>query len=385
MSQLLRSVVPPAREPALRPVVQRRLHEMYFPKRLAGVIRRERCRADRQTSCFCVVMLRLAPSRGRFAMLRLGRVAMRVVRATDEVGFYDRHTVCAVLSDTTPSGAVIFINRMSEACHARGLRLEPVLYSYSSDRFGGSDDCDGDSDRRLANPLNPLERMRLTGDVPEVAVIAPGADVLPMETLLSRGPGRVKRAIDCAVAGTALVLTAPLLLGVAAVIKLGDGGPVLFCQYRTGMGGRPFKILKFRTMCVDADGMKAALRQQSEQDGPAFKMTRDPRVTRVGHLLRRTSLDELPQLINVLRGDMSLVGPRPLPIDEQAGCRPWHRARLDVMPGLTCVWQVKGRSRVSFDDWMRMDLAYARRSEVVADLKLLFQTIPAVLLRRGAK
>jgi len=114
-------------------------------------------------------------------------------------------------------------------------------------------------------------------------------------------------------------------------------------------------------------------------------MTHDPRVTLIGRFLRKTSLDELPQLLNVLKGDMSLVGPRPLPLDEQAQCDQWHRGRLDVTPGLTCIWQVKGRSRVSFEEWMRMDLNYIRRYQVIQDLKLIFMTVPAVLLRRGAK
>jgi lipopolysaccharide/colanic/teichoic acid biosynthesis glycosyltransferase len=206
-----------------------------------------------------------------------------------------------------------------------------------------------------------------------------------MEALLTRRPSRVKRLLDVAISGTALLVAAPAIAAIAVAIKLTDHGPIIFRQSRSGLGGRPFQIYKFRTMCVGADKMKTALRAQSEQDGPAFKMTHDPRVTAIGQFLRKTSLDELPQLFNVLKGDMSLVGPRPLPIDEQNACDPWHRARLDVMPGLTCVWQVKGRSRVSFDEWMRMDLSYTKNYQVTQDLKLIVQTIPAVLLRRGAK
>ena len=137
-------------------------------------------------------------------------------------------------------------------------------------------------------------------------------------------------------------------------------------------------------MCVDAESQKAELRAQSEQDGPAFKMAKDPRVTPLGRLLRKTSIDELPQLFNVLLGDMSLVGPRPLPCEESNRCEAWQRRRLDVTPGLTCIWQVRGRSKVSFSEWARMDVEYIRSRSLLSDLKLILKTIPAVLFRRGA-
>ena len=159
---------------------------------------------------------------------------------------------------------------------------------------------------------------------------------------------------------------------------------IIFTQERAGLGGKPFKIYKFRTMIADAEKMKEALRKHSEQDGPAFKMKNDPRVTRLGRILRKTSIDELPQLFNVLKGDMTLVGPRPLPLKEADGCQQWQRRRLDVTPGLTCIWQVRGRSTVSFADWVRMDVAYIRRRTFFQDIRILLQTIPAVLLRRGA-
>ena len=191
--------------------------------------------------------------------------------------------------------------------------------------------------------------------------------------------------IDIAGAGIGLMMLAPLMAVISLGIKLTSKGPIIFKQRRAGLGGQPFYIYKYRTMIVDAEAQKAALRKFSEQDGPAFKLTNDPRITRIGKLLRETSLDELPQLWNVLKGDMSLVGPRPLPMDESAACDRWQRRRLDVTPGLTCIWQVKGRSRVTFAEWMRMDVNYIRRRTLLHDVKILAETIPAVLLRRGAR
>jgi lipopolysaccharide/colanic/teichoic acid biosynthesis glycosyltransferase len=194
-----------------------------------------------------------------------------------------------------------------------------------------------------------------------------------------------KRALDLAGAVVGLVAFSPVLAAAAVAIKLTSPGPVIFKQRRAGLGGRPFTIYKFRTMVADAEARKKALRALSEQDGPAFKLTHDPRVTAVGRFLRKTSIDELPQLFNVLKGDMSLVGPRPLPVDESDGCELWQKRRLDVTPGLTCIWQIKGRSQVTFAEWVRMDVAYMRSRTVLHDLFILFQTIPAVLFRRGAR
>jgi lipopolysaccharide/colanic/teichoic acid biosynthesis glycosyltransferase len=194
-----------------------------------------------------------------------------------------------------------------------------------------------------------------------------------------------KRAIDVLGAAIGIVLLSPILLLFAAAIKISSTGPVLFTQWRSGRGGRPFLMYKFRSMVVDAEERKSELISLNEQDGPAFKLTADPRVTRLGQFLRDTSIDELPQLWNVLKGDMSLVGPRPLPCKETASCLDWQRRRLDVTPGLTCIWQVRGRSQVTFNEWVRMDLQYVRERSFWEDIKILVTTVPAVLLRRGAK
>jgi lipopolysaccharide/colanic/teichoic acid biosynthesis glycosyltransferase len=205
-----------------------------------------------------------------------------------------------------------------------------------------------------------------------------------MTTLFVRPLPLWKRSIDVVVSGAALIVLSPLLLAVAAAIKLTSSGPIIFRQQRDTLGGRGFMIYKFRTMCVDAEARKAALRQLSEQDGPAFKIAKDPRVTRIGRILRSTSIDELPQLLNVFLGDMTLVGPRALPTRESNGCEPWQRRRLDVTAGITCIWQVRGRSAVTFAEWMRMDLQYIRTRSAANDLKLLAQTVPAVVIGRGA-
>jgi lipopolysaccharide/colanic/teichoic acid biosynthesis glycosyltransferase len=193
-----------------------------------------------------------------------------------------------------------------------------------------------------------------------------------------------KRPLDVVLSLAGLAICLPLFGVIAVAIKLTSPGPVLFRQWRSGRGGKPFWFYKFRTMVPDAERQKPGLRALNEQEGPVFKIKNDPRITRLGRFLRRTSLDELPQLWNVLRGDMSLVGPRPLPCDETAACKDWQRQRLDVTPGLTCIWQVSGRSNVSFESWVRMDMQYLRKQTAVQDLKLLLLTLPAILLQRGA-
>ena len=197
----------------------------------------------------------------------------------------------------------------------------------------------------------------------------------------------LKHVIDVALAFTMLVLISPVFLLVALLIKWTSPGPVLFRQQRCGLNGQPFTILKFRTMATDAEQRKAELAAMNEMSGPVFKMTNDPRITPVGRWLRKFSLDEFPQLINVLRGEMSMVGPRPLPVDEVQRFNDLaHRRRLSVKPGLTCLWQVRGRNNVSdFKDWVRLDLEYIDNWSLWLDLKILWWTVPIVLTGAGAK
>jgi lipopolysaccharide/colanic/teichoic acid biosynthesis glycosyltransferase len=194
----------------------------------------------------------------------------------------------------------------------------------------------------------------------------------------------LKRALDVAGAAVGLVVLSPFLLGIALAIRVLDGAPVLFIQERAGRDGVPFKIVKFRTMRIGADAERAELRARNEVAGGAsFKLTNDPRVTRTGRLLRRTSIDELPQLWNVLVGNMSLVGPRPHPFDDVAGYEAWHFRRLNVKPGLTGLWQVSARSDPDFDTWVRLDLEYIDTWSLALDLRIIAATIPALLRTDG--
>lgn len=195
----------------------------------------------------------------------------------------------------------------------------------------------------------------------------------------------IKRLLDLVVSSILLVALAPLLLLIAGLIRLTSEGPVFFRQTRMGHGKRPFQILKFRTMVQNAEKLISEVEHLNETQGPTFKLKNDPRITGLGKFLRKTSLDELPQLINVFVGDMSLVGPRPLPLRDYEGfSEDWHRRRFSVKPGITCLWQVMGRSSIGFDEWMALDMRYIDQWSVWLDFKILFQTIPAVFRGSGA-
>ena len=194
----------------------------------------------------------------------------------------------------------------------------------------------------------------------------------------------LKRTVDVVVAALSLVLLVPVLISIAAAIRITSPGDVLFRQTRCGLGGRRFTLYKFRSMLNNAEQLRAELHQLNELDGPAFKISDDPRITPVGRLLRRFSLDELPQLWNILRGDMSFVGPRPAIPDEVGMYEPWQRRRLRMRPGLTCMWVLEGRSDVDFQRWIQLDLAYIDNWSLWLDCKIFLRTIPIVISGKGA-
>ncbi len=225
-------------------------------------------------------------------------------------------------------------------------------------------------------PMDVLDRAISVGKVEDL-------DGTPVFSLVS-GPDRVialaaKRLLDVLASGAGLVVLSPLLLAIAVAIVMDDSKPILFRQDRIGLHGRPFRVVKFRSMSRDAEARLAGLEHRNEITGSAFKLTDDPRTTRVGRFLRRTSLDELPQLLNVLRGEMSLVGPRPPLPGEVDGYDLWHRRRLSMKPGITGLWQVRARREPEFDRWVAADLEYIDRWSLWLDVKILLRTIPAAL------
>lgn len=194
----------------------------------------------------------------------------------------------------------------------------------------------------------------------------------------------LKRAFDVVACSLALIALSPIFLITAIAILLEDGGPVFFTQERAGKDLKPFKIYKFRSMYKNAEAQFQRMQAQNEQTGHAFKIKDDPRVTHVGKFIRKYSIDELPQLLNIIKGDMSIVGPRPILLSQMEECNAYEKQRLIVKPGLTCYWQVGGRANIKWDEWVELDLKYIKDMSVSTDIKLIFKTIPVVFESEGA-
>jgi len=263
--------------------------------------------------------------------------------------------------------------------------IDEVIFALPRDRLASAQDAFRNCQERGASARVCLDLFELDG----ARAVLGDLDGLPMLSF-SRAPSEgvallLKRAFDVVSSVAALVLFSPVILATAIAVRLESPGPVLFRQVRVGKNGRPFRMFKFRSMRMDAEDRLEALRLQNEASGPVFKMRNDPRITRVGGFIRRYSIDELPQFLNVLSGEMSVVGPRPPVPAEVRQYERWQRRRLSVKPGITCTWQVSGRSDVSFDRWMELDLAYIDSWSFWQDVRICFETIPAVVTSRGAR
>ena len=340
--------------------------ELHLPHQLRRIIERERLLADRFGGGFSLLTLTPRDQPDRAATwAHLVKTIEGRLRFTDEVGWLnDEHSqIGVVMHRTPPQGAWKVADDICQAFSTEFLPPLCAVYHYPS--YPGMED--EVTDKVGAEPANAGETKR----------------VQPLEPLLIHKTPAWKRCLDVVAAAAGLLLLSPLFVLVAMAVKLTSRGPVFFGQLRTGLAGKPFTIYKFRSMTADAESKKQLLMAFNEQDGPAFKIKHDPRVTLVGRFLRRTSIDELPQLWNILKGEMSLVGPRPLPCKEADACRQWQRQRSDVTPGITCIWQVHG-TRDWFDDWVRLDVQYVRSRSLRQDLKLILETIPVVLFGRRA-
>jgi lipopolysaccharide/colanic/teichoic acid biosynthesis glycosyltransferase len=322
---------------------------------------RERARADRTNSPLAILVIALPADRShsRDVSFLCGILSQRL-RITDTAGQLPDGRVAVLFPETQKAGAWKVASDICDHYPLGHERPDCEVFLYPDD----SGPCSDDSHPRAKQPTTTLAAI---------------------ESLFAHPTPILKRGMDIVGATLGLIVSAPLVTILAAVIKVTSPGPVFYSQWREGHGGRMFRMYKLRTMYVDAHQHQSTLRAHSVQDGPAFKMRNDPRTTWIGNLLRHSSLDELPQLWNVLVGDMSLVGPRPLPIRESLQCLPWQRQRLMVLPGLTCIWQVKGRNTVTFVEWMRMDLEYVRRRSLLGDVRLLLRTGPSILLMRGPR
>jgi lipopolysaccharide/colanic/teichoic acid biosynthesis glycosyltransferase len=327
-----------------------------------GALDRERSRSERTEEPFSVITF-AARTPGTETQLFhcLLDLLTRVLDAADAVGPLDPQMLGVVLPSRDGSRAWEVVDKLFALLPTGVARPLCNVYTYPTTW------SKGDFPEPVYTTLDPKSLRPING----------------AELLFVRPMPWWKRSLDFVTAGLALLLLAPLFCVIALAIKLTSRGPIFFKQRRSGLGGKPFVMCKFRTMVVDAEVRKQTLMHANEQDGPAFKIKADPRVTWLGRVLRKTSLDELPQLWNVLQGDMSLVGPRPLPCVEMAGCTTWQRRRLDVSPGLTCIWQVYGRSRVTFTEWVQMDVEYIKTRSLLQDLKLILITVPALLFRPG--
>ncbi len=407
-------------------LLTRKLARAFKPdSRLAGVMGaaefervflRERELADRHEHCFSMLVFVHGKSQDRRAAdAALARLLADRLRSVDVVGHLDEFHLAALLAFTDGEGAGQVSDDIIHRLARAGFDFNCRTFTYPSSRGGikGKPSSKGREEQRghkvdgellSARTSKPEEQVGSPASDHAAAVSARATSYLPseylelshvrdslgkrqsfdLEPLLHEKLSFLRRGFDILVSGLALIALAPLLALIAVLVKLSSRGPVIYVQQRAGLGGKPFPFYKFRSMYVDAEQRQAELAEHNEKDGPIFKMKNDPRITPVGKWLRRWSLDELPQLFNVLIGDMTVIGPRPPKLNEVAEYRTWHRRRLTRRGGLTCIWQVSGRSEVGFEDWMRMDVRYIKRRNPALDLSILARTLRAVVSARGA-
>lgn len=401
--------------------IQRRLKSSQWllsSKAMELVLAKERMRCDRHGHFFALIVIQLKNSQSKHsanALVVLGEILHKRLRLTDEKGVLLKGGLGVLLPLTELHGARVVLNSIIHAASRQGVNIDAEIFTYSGhetqSKSVDSNRPTTDSDSEITFDVesnvddtvveagsSALKNSVSTLAIPQVVNRIVRADDISQTRLSSTGnllstvnvpsthvcmPYPMwKRCMDIGCSLVGLAFAMPVILLAAIAIKLTSKGPIFFRQMRTGQFGNAFPIYKLRTMVIDAEELKEKLLQLNERDGPAFKIQNDPRVTRLGKFLRKTGVDELPQLWNVLMGHMAIVGPRPLPCNEDAMCEVWHRRRLDTKPGLTCIWQISKSRKISFSDWMRMDLRYADKRTIVGDIRLMFKTVMAVFLGR---
>lgn len=401
------------------------------------MLSKERVRCDRYEQYFSLIIVHfnqvpeVTQTTQELSLIRFLSTKLRLI---DDFGVLKNGGIGVLLPMTDLEGGKVVLRKILDHAEQHGLSIEADVFAYHGRLNLLSDDIsDGDSDSSFENPGNgtsdgtgdPLEDKiqafrehwnspTEANEIAKTHLTKQGIDSLLQSTssklLISslnpnangfefpaqqfrRGAPELlrlcgpayplwKRQLDIIGAAVGLIGSVPVLLLASAAIKLTSKGPIFFRQTRCGQFGKPFLIYKLRTMSENAEQTKHLLEDLNERDGPAFKILNDPRVTRVGKFLRATGIDELPQLINVLKGDMAIVGPRPLPVSEDQACSTWQQRRLDTKPGITCLWQISKSRKMTFDEWMRLDLHYLKKRSLFYDASLIVRTIKAVFTGR---
>ena len=344
------------------------------------VLAKERARADRNSHVFSLVSFEVEEKKSDFNFIHsFAQQLKNQIRITDDIGWLDNHSIGVLLFNALGTEAKMFIEKINRNCPQQflcnySISTYPEGVFEHSHNHGEHRELRDSCHNNIPGPTSIHGNRRSTDS--QIAE--------KLQPIFFDKKKVGKRLGDIVVSILALIVLSPFMLAIAIAVKATSKGPVLFKQQRAGLGGEPFIFLKFRTMQIDAEEKKSELLQFNERTGPVFKMEEDPRTTKLGKHLRKWSLDELPQFINVLMGDMSLVGPRPPTLDEVEEYESWHNYRLEVKPGLTCIWQVYARHEKCFENWVRLDIKYRREQSFLLDMKLLALTLPAVLSRRGA-
>lgn len=344
-------------------------------------IEKERCRAERRGIEFSLIYFESPQQVLSVEQLeQLNQLFRDELRITDDVGLIN-NCLSVLLPDTPADGAVKVATTLTEIASNNQITLVPRISCYPDDN---KDQHDKDQHDDHSNGALIDRDQQTYPSTFGRSQLETARSIRPESLQFSMPVSIWKRLFDVVVSSFALAVFSPVMLVAAILIKLTSKGPVLFVQLREGKDGVPFRIYKFRTMILDAESWKENLMNQNEQDGPAFKIKDDPRLTKIGKWLRKSCVDELPQLMNVLKGEMSMVGPRPLPVNESQQCTLWQRRRLEVLPGMTGIWQAAGVRDIPFDDWMRMDLEYLKKQDIGFDIKLLVKTAKIAVLQRGS-